>query len=98
MRQDDLEGVALLQLGDHIFKAHATGARGGFRWRISDDDVLIMIGSPKRDWTISVRYLSAGLWERGLEALRAARLSGVVGVHGAAAGRLHSSEPGRLVL
>lgn len=67
---DDLEGVSLLKLGDYTFKSHATGARGGFRWRIADDDVLLMIGSPKREWTISVRYLSAGLWEHGVSALR----------------------------
>jgi hypothetical protein len=68
--RDDLEGVSLIQLGDHTFKSHATGARGGFRWRIADDDVLLMIASPKREWTISARYLSAGLWEHGLSALR----------------------------
>lgn len=68
---DDLEGVSLISLGDYVLKSHATGARGGFRWRIADDDMMLMIGSPKREWTISLRYLSAGLWEHGWAALRA---------------------------
>jgi len=68
--QENLEGVVSLQLGGEHFNAHATGARGGFRWRLGNDDFLLLIGSPRRDWTVSCRYLSAGLWEHGLEALR----------------------------
>lgn len=72
--QDDLEGVVSFELMGYRFNAHATGARGGFKWRISNDDVMVMIGSREREWTITVRYLSAGLWEHGLEALRARTL------------------------
>src|SRR5690242_871118 len=61
--RDDYDGVVAVELNGQRFNAHATGAKGGFRWRLSNDDVMLMIGSPKRDWTISVRYLSAGLWE-----------------------------------
>jgi len=66
----DLDATVDLPIGPEIFKAHATGARGGFKWRLENDDMLILIGSPRRDWTISIRYSSAGLWEHGLEALR----------------------------
>jgi hypothetical protein len=72
--QDNLEGTVEIEIGAERMKVHATGAKGGFRWRIENDDFLIMVGSPRRDWTISVRYLSAGLWEHGLEALRARAL------------------------
>jgi hypothetical protein len=68
--RDDLEATVPLDLGGERFQAHATGARGGFRWRLENDDLMLLIGSPKRDWTISIRYSSAGLWEHGLEALR----------------------------
>jgi len=67
---DNLEATVDVELSGHRFKAHATGAKGGFRWRLSDDDLILFVGSPKRDWTISCRYLSAGLWEHGLGALR----------------------------
>jgi len=67
---DNLEGTVELDLAGERFKAHATGARGGFRWRLSNDDFLLFIGSPKREWTISCRYLSAGLWEHGPATLR----------------------------
>jgi hypothetical protein len=67
---DNLEATVDIALGGHNFKMHATGAKGGFRWRLSDDDMILFVGSPKRDWTISCRYLSAGLWEHGLGALR----------------------------
>jgi hypothetical protein len=71
---DNLEATVEIDLGGHRFKVHATGAKGGFRWRLSDDDLIIFVGSPKRDWTISCRYLSAGLWEHGLAPLRARAL------------------------
>lgn len=66
----DLDGTVEFDLFGSPYKLHATGAKGGFRFRLESDDLLILIGSPARDWTISVRYLSAGLWEHGLDALR----------------------------
>ena len=69
--QDNLEGTVELQLGGECFKAHATGAKGGFRWRLANDDFQLLIGSPKRDWTVTCRYLSGGLWEHGPHELRA---------------------------
>lgn len=67
---DSLEGRFLVSLNDQQFQMCATGAKGGFKYRLESDDILIFVGSPKREWTISVRYLSAGLWEHGLGPLR----------------------------
>ena len=67
----DKEGSVTLQLGPETFQIFATGAKGGFRWRLANDDMLLMIGSPSREWTISCRYTSGGLWEHGTDALRA---------------------------
>jgi len=67
---DTLEATVALTLGAEVFHVHATGARGGVRWRVENDDFMFLIGSPKRDWTITIRYLSAGLWEHGLSSLR----------------------------
>jgi hypothetical protein len=65
-----LKGSVEVSLNDQPFRMCAIGAKGGFKYRLESGDVLIFIGSPKRDWTISVRYLSAGLWQHGLGALR----------------------------
>ncbi len=66
----NLDATVECELNGEKFKVHATGARGAIRWRLENDDFLIFIATPNRDWSISVRYLSAGLWEHGLEALR----------------------------
>lgn len=66
----DRSGMVEFPLGREVFKLHATGAKGGTRWRLENDDFLLLIGSPKREWTISVRYLAAGLWEHGIATLR----------------------------
>lgn len=67
---DSLEGRVIADLNGQPYAVAAVGAKGGFRFRLENDDVLIFIGSPKRDWTISIRYLSAGLWEHGIRELR----------------------------
>lgn len=64
------DGMVQIELNGEPFKIHATGAKGGFRYRLENDDFMILIGSPDREWTLSIRYLSAGLWEHGVEALR----------------------------
>lgn len=66
----DLTGSVPLELGGELFQAQATGSKGGFRWRLENDDMIVMLRSPRTDYTISIRYLSAGLWEHGLNALR----------------------------
>src|SRR5579871_4635492 len=68
--QDDLEGIVPVDLGSEQINCHATGSKGGFAHRLSNEDFIVMVGSPRREWTISVRYLSAGLWAHGLTALR----------------------------
>ena len=40
----------------------------GYSFLIQSDDLQVGIG--KRDWGASVKYLSAGLWEHGIDALR----------------------------
>lgn len=40
------------------------------RYHIQTDDFLIMIGNPAKEWSVSVRYLSAGLVEWGIDVLR----------------------------
>ncbi len=69
-QSENQDGVAIIDLAGERLKVHASGARGGFRWRLECDDFLLLVGSPKREWTISVRYTSAGLWEHGVAALR----------------------------
>lgn len=66
----DASATVEIELNGQRFQVHATGARGGFLYRLSCDDFQILIGSPKREWTISVRHLAAGLWEHGPAALR----------------------------
>jgi hypothetical protein len=68
-QQSDLEGFVELRLGAETFRVFATGSKGGFAYRLQTDEFIVMIGSPAREWTISVRYLSAGLWQFGWAAL-----------------------------
>lgn len=58
-------------IGGEPVMCHAYGG-GGQPYQLSTDDFLIFIGSGslKKDWQVSVRYLSAGLWEHGLKALQ----------------------------
>ena len=67
---DSREGTVSVELNTIPYNVAAVGAKGGFKYRLENDDVIIFVGSPKRDWTVSVRYLSAGLWEHGLKELR----------------------------
>jgi len=66
---DESDGIADVELGGHVFKVSARGAKR-YRYRIENDDFIILIGTQKHDWAISVRYLAAGLWEHGWQALR----------------------------
>lgn len=45
----------------------------GFKYRIENDDFQLLIRDPagkQKDWQITVRYLSAGLWEYGYTKLK----------------------------
>lgn len=66
---DESDGMTEVEIGGHPFKVSAHGAKR-YRWRIENDDFIILIAQPKHDWAISVRYLAAGLWEHGWQALR----------------------------
>ena len=63
-------GFTMIELAGERFVVSPNGGRGGFRWRLDNDDFIVLVGSPKRDWTISIRYTSAALWEHGIGALR----------------------------
>ena len=46
-------------------------AAKGFRYLVQNDDFIFMISNPENEWSVSVRYLSAGLCEWGIDVLRA---------------------------
>lgn len=55
--------------GGYDFQIWA-GASQGNKWVLECDDFQIHFGPPKRDWPVTVRYLSGGLWEHGFQALK----------------------------
>ncbi|MBR9972705.1 hypothetical protein [Magnetospirillum sulfuroxidans] len=59
------------QFGPELVQVRATGAKGGVKWVAGNDDLLFLIRSPAAGWCVSIRYLAGGLWEYGLDALRA---------------------------
>lgn len=65
------EGVELITWGDIQWKVHATGSKGGFRYRLETEDVIVMMKGPNSPWGLSIRYKSVGLWLRGWEELGA---------------------------
>lgn len=64
-------GAVPFQLGQELVQVRATGAKGGVKWVAGNDDLLFLFRSPAAGWCVSIRYLSGGLWEYGLDALRA---------------------------
>ncbi len=62
-------GLAPLELGGVPYHVRATGTKG-YRWQVECDDYLMLFANPDTDWPVSIRYLAAGLWEHGVEALR----------------------------
>jgi hypothetical protein len=67
-RFDGDEGLTI-SFGGESFQIGAKGTRGK-SWVLKNDDFMIMIGRGAKDWKISVKYLSAGLWEYGLYPLK----------------------------
>jgi hypothetical protein len=59
--------ITIMGVAGHVAPG---GAKGGKRWTFKTADFLFLFGSPKADWQISVRYLSAGLWQKGVPTLR----------------------------
>ena len=66
---DENNGVAEFEIDGEKFKIHAHGVKR-YRWRVENDDFIILIAKTSLDWAISVRYLAAGLWEYGWQPLR----------------------------
>lgn len=66
---DDGEGLAPYRVGGELLQVRSTGARGGFRWVAGNDDFLLMFKPGGAGWSITVRYLAAGLWEYGIDDL-----------------------------
>lgn len=64
------KGLVLIDFGGEKLQVLPCGAKGGVRWVIFNDDFMLLIRSPKCQWSVSARYLSAGLWEEGLNALQ----------------------------
>ncbi|MBX3456587.1 hypothetical protein [Ferrovibrio sp.] len=64
------KGLWGVHWGAEYLQVAATGARGGFKWVIGNDDFLILVKTRASEWGVAVRYLSAGLWEHGYPALR----------------------------
>jgi hypothetical protein len=60
---------SLFSFGGQWFQIWA-GASQGNKWVLEDDDIQIHFGPPARDWPVTVRYLSAGLWEHGFQAVK----------------------------
>lgn len=68
---DERGGQAVkLQVGSETVQVSPHGATGGFRYVFGNDDFLILVGSPNKDWSVTVRYLAAGLWEHGYDDLQ----------------------------
>jgi hypothetical protein len=67
------KGVAAVEFGGEAYKVKAGGGFN-FRWQFGNDDFLILVAPPGTDFPITIRYLSAGLWEHGVDALRARAL------------------------
>lgn len=66
---DDGTGLAAYKVAGEILQIHATGARGGFKWVASNDDFMLLLKAGKSSWSVSVRYLSGGLYEHGIDDL-----------------------------
>jgi hypothetical protein len=61
---------ALFGFGGEDFQIWTSGSQGN-RWVIANDDLQIHFRTDKPGWHTTVRYLAAGLWEYGVDALKA---------------------------
>lgn len=58
-----------ITFGGEVFQVWV-GASQGKKYVIENDDFQIHFGSQKQNWPVSIRYLSAGLWEHGFDAVK----------------------------
>jgi len=67
---DDRKGAPRLMIfGGEQIQMGARRPKGG-KFYMQNDDLQITLRSPAMEWNVTVRYLSAGLWEYGWDALR----------------------------
>jgi hypothetical protein len=64
------DGVAL-DLGGEEWRIMPHGAKGGVVYVLASPEMLVMVRSFSTDWCVTVRYLSAALWQWNLGPLRA---------------------------
>ena len=62
-------GFAEMDIHGHHFVMSSVGAKGGVKYVFSNDDLMFLVREGSV-WGLSVRYLSAGLWEWGWTALQ----------------------------
>lgn len=75
---DERGGQAIeISLGAELMQVSPAGSKGGVKWVLAHDDFMFLIRSPLTEWCVSVRYLAAGIWEHGLDALRARALEAI---------------------
>ncbi len=58
-----------IQFGGEDMQMQARRPRSAL-WVVFNDDFQITLGTPNKEWSVTVRYGSAGLWEHGHDALR----------------------------
>lgn len=72
----DGEQEYTVRFGGEDFQIWVGGAAGGVKWVLKNDDIQFFFKAPltatgkTRTWAVSVRYLSGGLWEYGIDALK----------------------------
>lgn len=59
-----------IEIGGETFQVMPTGAKGGKKYIISNDDLHITFSSPNKEWSMTWRAKAAALWEYGPHALR----------------------------
>jgi len=75
---DDRQGQARgLVFGGEEFQISPIRGKG-VRWWISNDDLTIIFRPLTTEWCVTVRYSAAGLWEHGLDRLRARAIAALL--------------------
>lgn len=63
------QGTTFLFNGE-LFQIWSGGSSGGNTWVLEDDDLQFHFKRQERGWNVMVRYIAAGLWEHGVDAMR----------------------------
>lgn len=59
-----------IEIGGETFQIQPSGAKGGKKYIMSNDDLHLTFSSPNKEWSMTWRATAAGLWEYGVHALR----------------------------